>query len=166
MERAIPENLLTQWRALEPDLRASKPWFHQRIPLVPVGPLPLYLLALLITGIVTLAAVAVNLPAFLAGWFAGKKFPDDRNVISLWKILVGVPVFILWLAGVTVALLLFGKWWWLVVYAAITWLGLKCYYRFKKLAVAVHNAFRHPALRAKLQAFHTTVLQSLPNETP
>lgn len=165
MESAVPENILEQWRALEPELRAAKLWFHQGVPLVPAGPLVLYLLALIITGVLTLAAIAVNLPPFLGGWFAGKKFPDNRNVISLWKILVGMPIFILWMVLLTLILLLLGKVWWLAAYGAVTWLGLKGYYRFKKVAVAVHNGFRHPALRARMLAFHKTVLELLPDET-
>lgn len=165
MESAVPEKILDQWRALEPDLRAAKLLYHQNIPLTPVGPAVLYLVALLVTGVSTLAAIALNLPPFLAGWFAGKKFPDDRNVISLWKVLVGVPIFVLWMVCLTLTLLLLGRFWWLLGYGAVTWLGLKCYYRFKKLAVAVHNGLRHPALRSRLLAFHQTVVQSLPDET-
>jgi 1-acyl-sn-glycerol-3-phosphate acyltransferase len=165
MERAVPEKILEQWRGVEPELRAGKLWFHQAVPLMPVGPFMLYLAALIITGIFTVSALVLNLPPFLAGWYAGKKFPDDRNVISLWKILVGVPIFALWMVGLTLTLCLLGKFWWLAVYGAVTWLGLKCYYRFKKVAVAVHNGVCCPGLRSRMLAFHQTVLHSLPDET-
>lgn len=110
----------------------------------------------------TVAGVIINLPPFLAGWWAGRKFPDDRNVISLWKILVGIPVFTLWILAVAIILLFAGKIWWLAGYGVVTWLGLKCYYRFKKLLVAVHNGVRHPRLRPVMLAFHRTVIESLP----
>jgi 1-acyl-sn-glycerol-3-phosphate acyltransferase len=164
MERAVPGKILEQWRGVEPELRAGNLWFHQGVPLMPVGPFAVYLAALVITGIFTVAAVVANLPPFLAGWYAGKKFPDDRNVISLWKILVGMPIFVLWMVGVTLTLCLLGKFWWLAVYGAVTWLGLKCYYRFKKVAVAVHNGVCCSALRARMLAFHQTVFHSLPDE--
>ena len=165
MERAVPEKILEQWRGIESELRAGRLWFHQGVPLMPVGLIALYLVVLVFTGIVTAAAIVLNLPPFLAGWFAGKKFPDDRNVISLWKILVGVPIFVLWMVCLTLTLLVLGKFWWLAAYGAATWLGLKSYYRFKKVAVAVHNGVCRPALRPRMLAFHKTVLQSLPNET-
>ena len=60
---------------------------------LPVGPAVFYLAAFLVICPIVFAAIALNLPALIAGWYAGKKFPDGRNVVSLWKILVGVPVF-------------------------------------------------------------------------
>jgi hypothetical protein len=66
---------------------------------------------------------------------------------------------------VVITLLLLGKLLWLAAYVAVTCAGVKLYYRFKKLAVAVHNALRRPGLRKPALAFHQTVLQSLPDET-
>jgi 1-acyl-sn-glycerol-3-phosphate acyltransferase len=164
VEREVPERILSEWRSLEPELRKAKLWFHQGVPLFPMGPVPVYLLALLLIGPVALAAVALNLPPFLAGWLAGKKLPDDRNVISLWKILAGIPVFVLWAVAVLLAAIVSGKLLWLAAYTAITYAGLKLYYRFKKLAVAVHNGLRCPKLRARMLAFRETVIHSLPDE--
>jgi 1-acyl-sn-glycerol-3-phosphate acyltransferase len=136
--------------------------FHQGVPLVPMSPVWIYALALLVGAPIVAAALLVNLPPFLAGWFAGRKFPDDRNVISLWKILIGIPVFALWATGVVVVLLLKGKLLWLGLYVVVTWLGLALYYRVKKLAVAVHNGIRYPQLIPRLLAFRQTVLNALP----
>lgn len=36
-----------------------------------------------------------NLPVMCIPYFVGKKFADDKNVIALWRILSGVPAFIL-----------------------------------------------------------------------
>jgi 1-acyl-sn-glycerol-3-phosphate acyltransferase len=165
MERAVPATIMDAWRGLEPELRDAKLWFHQGVPLFAVGPVVLYLAALVVACPIVVAAIALNLPAFLAGWYAGKRFPDDRNVVSLWKILIGVPAFALWIGAVAVSLVLLEKFLWLAAYAAVTCAGAKFYYRFKKLAVAVHNSLRQPALRSRMLAFHQTVLQSLPDET-
>jgi len=165
MERAVPEEILDSWRGLEPDLHNAKLWFHQGVPMFSARPLALSMAALLVISPMVLAAMALNLPALAAGWWAGRKFPDDRNVISLWKILVGVPVFTLWAGVVMVVLVGLGQIWWPALYATITWLGLKLYHRFKKLIVAVHNGLSYPALRPRMLAFHQTVLHSLPDET-
>ena len=165
MERGVPGQITEQWEKLEPDLRRAKLWFHQDVPLFPTRPMMVYLLLLLIISPFVFAAILINLPALAAGWVAGEKFPDDRNVISLWRILVGVPVFVLWMTALTVTLLLLGKIGWLMALGVATWLGMKLYYRFKKLAVIVHNGIRHPVLRLNMLRFHQTVVQSLPDET-
>ena len=165
MEPAVPGKIMDEWRGLEPALRDAKLWFHQGAPLFPAGAVSLYLAGLLVVAPIVFAAIALNLPAFIAGWHAGKKLPDGRNVVSLWKILVGLPAFALWSGAVVMTLLLLGKLLWLAAYLAVTSAGVKLYYRFKKLVVAVHNGLRRPALRCRMLAFHQTVLQSLPDET-
>jgi len=165
LERGVPEKIMEEWGGLEPALTDASLWFHQGAPLFPAGPAVIYLVALLVISPIVFTAIALNLPAFIAGWYAGKKFPDGRNVVSLWKILMGVPVFALWGGAVILTLLLLGKFLWLAAYLAVTCAGVKLYYRFKKLAVAVHNALRRPALRSRMLKFHQTVLQSLPDET-
>jgi hypothetical protein len=165
MEKAVPEKITEQWRALEREARKAKLWFHQEVPLYPTGPVVLYLMTLLVVSPIVFAAIAFNLPAFVAGWYAGKKFPDDRNVISLWKILGGAPTFALWIGAVVVTTILLEKFLWLAAYVALTCAGLKLYYRFKKLAVAGHNALRRPALRKRALALRQSLLQSLPHET-
>ncbi len=165
LERAIPKKMMDEWRELESALKDTRLWFHQGVPLFPVGPAAFYLIAFLVISPIVVAAIILNLPAFIAGWYAGRKFPDGRNVVSLWKILVGMPVFALWGGFVIVVLLLLGKFLWLASYLASTWVGVKLYYRFKKLAVAVHNGLRQPALRGRMLDFHRTVIQSMANET-
>jgi 1-acyl-sn-glycerol-3-phosphate acyltransferase len=161
MEHAVPDKIAESWTKLEVELWGKKLWLHQGLPLFPSVPRFVCLLELLVLGPMVLAAAVLNLPALAAAWYAGKKFPDDRNVISLWKILVGVPAFLLWAMAVIAMTLLLGKIWWLLVYAVVTWLGLKFYHRFIRLAVEVHNALRQPALRDGMKAFWQTVQQSL-----
>ncbi len=165
LERHAPEKIVDEWKRLEPDFRDAKLWFHQGVPLFAVGSVVLYVIALLVISPVVLAAIILNLPAFVAGWYAGRKFPDNRNVISLWKILVGIPIFALWIGAVSLTMLMAGKFLWLAAYVAVTCAGVKLYYRFKKLLVAVHNTLRHPALGGRALAFHRSLLESLPHET-
>lgn len=164
LEHQVPPEILTAWQRLEPELRDRRLLFHQGVPLFPMGPVALYGLLMLVIGPVVLMAILANLPPFLGAWAAGMKFPDDRNVISLWKILVGVPLWILWAGFVALLLLLPGKPVLLAAYALLTWAGLKLYYRAKKLAVAVWNGILHRELGARLLDFRETVLRSLPDE--
>jgi hypothetical protein len=162
LEEEIPGPILAGWAALEPELRQKRLLVHQGVPLVPLGSVFSYLFALALLAPVMAAAIALNFPPFAAGWFAGKKFPDDRNVVSLWKVLVGIPAFLLWIVLVTILCLFQGRPMWLAIYALLTWTGLVLYYRVKKLSVAVGNGLRYPKLRLPLLRFRETVLRNLP----
>jgi 1-acyl-sn-glycerol-3-phosphate acyltransferase len=162
LEREVPKAIVEAESDLESEKARSRLHFHQGVPLMPMAPTWIYALLLLVCAPIAGAAILFNLPPFLAGWFAGRRFPDDRNVISLWKILVGIPALILWLLVVSLALLLAGKFVWLGLYGIITWLGLLLYYRVRKLAVAVYNGLRCPQLKPRLLAFRQTLLNSLP----
>jgi 1-acyl-sn-glycerol-3-phosphate acyltransferase len=165
MERAVPENISSSWQSLDADLRHAKVWRYEGAPCFPLKSAAGEWLALGAVVPFVAGAMALNLPAYAAGWFAGKKFPDDRNVISLWKILAGVPALTLWMGAVAAVLVVKAKFWWLAAYLAITWLGLQGYAPLKRLAVAVGNDLRYPALRPKFLSFRQTLLQSLPDET-
>ena len=160
-EHAIPEAVLSAWQALEPELDRRRLLRHQGVPLFPMGPVWVYLAAFLVLAPVVLLAWAMNLPPLAAAWWAGRTFPDDRNVISLWRILAGVPAFALWSLAVAVTLVASSHSSWLAGYVVASGLGLWLYYRVKKLAVAVHNGLRHPDLRARVLAFRQTVLAAL-----
>ena len=138
--------------------------FHQGVPLFPVGSIWRYVLALLLTAPLAVAGALFNLPPLLAGWWAGRTFSDGPNVVSLWRILVGAPASVLWLAIGTAAAIALGKPLWLAFYLLVSVMGLKLYYHVKKLAVAVHNGICHPELRARVVAFRETVLREIPDE--
>ena len=161
LEQRIPEAILQAAAGLETDLGRSRLLAHQGVPLFPMGPVWLYALALAVFGPLVLTAILFNLPPLLAGWLAGMKFPDDRNVISLWKILVGIPAFALWGAAV-VLVLLWERPWYAALYFLFTWLGLELYYRVKKLAVTLWNGLRYPKLKPRMLAFRQTVLEAVP----
>jgi 1-acyl-sn-glycerol-3-phosphate acyltransferase len=163
LENQIPAPILQEAAQLESRLSGRRLLFHQGIPLVPMGSVVIYMAALVVLGPVVAAAMLANAPPLLAGWFAGRKFPDDLNVISLWRILIGIPCFLLWLALWAVVCLCYGKLWFLA-YAALTWAGLFLYYRVKKLLVAVYNGLRYPGLRPLMLKFREIVVDLLPAE--
>jgi hypothetical protein len=162
LEAGVPEPLLARWLELESQLSARGVLLHQGVPLFPVGGWLRYALLLLVLGPIVLAGAMVNLPPLLAGWFAARKFADDLNVIALWRILVGLPLFVIWFAGVSVLLALFAGWLWVPGYALLTLAALKSHYRTKKLAVAVWNRLAHRSLASYAHEFHQAVLQTLP----
>jgi len=164
LEKRIPEPILRAAAGMDSVLQDRRLLLHQGVPLVPMSPVYVYVFALLPLAPVLLAAILLNAPPLLAGFFAGKKFPDDVNVISLWKVLVGIPTFLIWICFVCVACILLGKFSWLLVYGALTWVGLHLYYRVKKLAVAVHNGLRYPQLIPTMLQFRDTVLTNLPSD--
>ena len=132
------------------------------MPLFPVGPWLLYAVLLLVLGQLVLAGAAINLPPLLAAWLAARKRADDRNVIALWRILIGLPVFVIWFGVVSVSLALFTDWLWSLGYVMLTLVALKSLYRVKKLAVAVWNGWAHRNLAGRAHEFHRLVLQTLP----
>jgi 1-acyl-sn-glycerol-3-phosphate acyltransferase len=165
LEKQIPEPILRAAAGMDSTLQRGRLLLHQGVPLVPMGPVLFYVFALLILSPVVLAAMLLNAPPLLAGFLAGKKFPDDVNVISLWKVLVGIPTFLIWMSAVCITCILMGKPVWLLVYAGLTWAGLHLYYRVKKLAVAVHNGLRYSHLIPTMLQFRETVLSNLPRDT-
>ena len=162
LEPGEPEPLPLRWRKLQPQLVAPRVLLHQGVPLFPVGPWILYAVLLLVLGPIVLAGATANFPPLFAAWLVARKRADDLNVIALWRILIGLPVFLVWFGVVSVSLALMAGWLWLVGYALLTLLALKSLYRVKKLVVAVWNGIAHRNLAVAALEFHQLVLQTLP----
>ncbi len=158
-ESAIPSGALARWRELEPEFARDGVWRHQGVPLFPahshsVTP---YILTLAALGPLVLAGLIANLPPLAAAWLAGRKLADGPNVIALWRILVGVPVAVIWFVGMTAAIAMgigsaaAGG------YVVLTLLALKGFHPTGQLAVTVGNGILHGASGGKFRTF----LQSL-----
>jgi len=163
LEANMPASLLARWRGLASQFAARRALLHQGVPLFPVGPWALYALLLLLLGPMILAGVLVNLPPVLGGWLAGRKLADGLNVVALWRILVGLPLLVIWFGAVTILLAVFAAWWWLLGYLLLTLAALKLFYRARKLAVAAWNGLAHRALAGRAHELHQLVLQTLPS---
>lgn len=163
MEPGLPGNVLARWQEFETILSSRRPALHQGAPLFPDIPLPLALLFLILLGPIVLTGALANLPPLLAGWFAGKKFADGRNVIALWRILVGLPVFLLWFCLAALVLAIYAGGIAALAYAGLTFLALQLWTPARKLAVGVSNAIGHRALRAPLQALREALRTDLPS---
>lgn len=134
---------------------------HQGVPLMPIGSALPYLFAWVLLAPLIVIFLTTNLPPVLAGYWASRTLPDDRNVIAFWRTLVGPPVALLW-AGLFGSAL-FATWGLpaLSLYAATSIVGLKMFYRFRKLSVAVFNSLFAPHLKQPLLAFRSQLLRSL-----
>ncbi|HEV7401890.1 MAG TPA: 1-acyl-sn-glycerol-3-phosphate acyltransferase [Chthoniobacteraceae bacterium] len=161
LEAGVPEPLLAGWRDLTSRLAARRVLLHQGVPLFPIGPWMLYLVLLLGLGPLVLAGALVNAPPLFLGWLAARKFADDRNVIALWRNLVGLPLFVLWFGVVNLSLACFAGWAWVLGYVLLTVAALKSLYRAKKVGVSVWNGLVHRDLAPRAHAFHQSVLQAL-----
>ena len=164
LERGIPPVVEAAWRDLEPELARRRLWLHQGVPLFPMGSQAWYALLLIGAAGLALPGAALNFPPFAVAAWAGRKFPDDRNVVSLWKILVGLPAFLLWAVALIAAAAVSGRWLGFAAWLAATVMSLMLWYRVKKLAVIVHNGLRFPELRARVLAFRELVLKEVRDE--
>jgi hypothetical protein len=115
----------------------------------------------LVMAVRVLAGALLNLPPLAIAFWAGKRFPDDTNVIALWRILTGVPLLLVWAAAWAVVAAVLGSGWLMVAYPTLTWLAISGWYRLKKLAVVAWNGTFHSGLRADALAVHHAVITSL-----
>ncbi len=165
LEKGIPAPLAESWNALAAEFHRRGLLFHQGVPLCPVFPLVVMFAVIAVIGPITLAGWLLNAPPLLAGAWAGRKFADGPNVITLWRMLVGVPVFGLWAAIISLACSLFGHPAWIAVYAVVTLAALKLTRLTRKVVVEINNGLRHRDLRERALNFHRQLLDTLPDET-
>ncbi len=166
MERRLPPEAVAAWRALDEKARGKWLLRHQGVPLFPLSHPWGYAALTLLLALPVATGALVNLPPLVIAWWAGRHFPDDRNVIALWRILTGVPVFILWAAACCAAAIVWGPWWLPAAYLLFTWLSLHGWYRLKKVAVVAWNGLLHSRLRPDALAVHQAVLAALTTPLP
>jgi 1-acyl-sn-glycerol-3-phosphate acyltransferase len=162
-EGGIPEPVSHDWRQLVEKFASRRMLYNQGIPLFPGKPWWMYAASLCLLAPLVLAGVLVNFPPLLMGWFAGKKFSDDRNVIALWRLLIGLPIGLIWSLLVLVMLMFFCRWEWSLGYAVLTLSALRLTYRTKKVAVAVWNGLLHRSISRQAWHFHQRLSENLPN---
>lgn len=161
MEQELPQTAVQAWETLESKLQGKRVLRHQGVPLFAMQQPWLYAICALLLAIPVLAGALLNfLPLGIARW-AGQRFPDDTNIIALWQILAGVPLFILWLAVWLVVPLAIGHAWMTPIYLAMTWTALHGYYRLKKLTVAAWNSLFHSDLSSDARALHQAIINNL-----
>lgn len=165
LEKEIPAPLHESWGRLAAEFHRPGLLFHQGVPLCPIFPLAFMFAVLAVIGPVTLLGGLLNAPPLLAGAWAGRRFADGPNVVTLWRMLVGAPVFLAWLALIVLGCAWAGGGWWLAGYLAITWAALRLARLARKVIVEIKNGLSHRDLRERALRFHQQLLGTLPDET-
>ena len=162
-EKRIPLKLQVSWEALRNKLRAGNPirgkaanTFSQMSPSLAL------FAGILLAVLVGIGAVLNFLPLCGAYW-AGKKFPDAPNVITLWRILIGAPLFLLWFLAVFTGLAVSGRAAWFLGFLLLTCLGWLAYQPARQLFVAGWNGIRFPELRREYLDFQKLLFEELRN---
>lgn len=163
-ERRLPGEAVTAWKNLEHKSRGRRVLRHQGVPLFPLRMPWAYVVLTALLALPVLAGALLNLPPLAVAWWAGKRFPDDTNVIALWRILTGVPLLLLWATAWISTAATLGSGGLIVAYLILTGLAVLGWYRLKKLAVVAWNGTFHPDLRDDALAVRHAVLAAL--ETP
>jgi len=87
-----------------------------------------------------------NLPPVLAGWMAGRFMADERNNVTLWRILITVPALLAWTTGAFLLLLATGQPWLALVYPILTVAALRLHAPARKALIEGVNRLLHPEL--------------------
>lgn len=162
-EKGIPPGLQAPWEVLRDKLRTSHLNRHNAASaFTSVAPWTSIfagiLLALLVAGGATL-----NFLPLCGAYWAGKKFPDAPNVITLWRILIGAPLFLLWFPAVLTVLTVTGRGTWFLGFVLLTGIGWLAYQPARRFLVAGWNGVRFPELRTKYLDFQKLLLEEVRN---
>jgi len=150
LEGLITPGLSESLRALEAVAKDKGLFLHQGLPLMPLRLWQSDLIKWLLLAPIIACFSILNFPVLAAGHIASQLLPDEPNVISFWRMVVGLPVGLFWVVAVCVGLFVCAGPSWFVLYGAISTVGLLAWYRFRKLTVALGNAVFHPEVRAVL----------------
>lgn len=162
LEREIPAAMSAAFAKFQAASSGMKLARHQGVPLFAGRAVGLYALLLLLLSPIVAAGFVLNAFPVTAAYCAAQARADDRNVISLWRILVGAPLFLIWHVGIAITFACRFGWPSAAAYFAVTWAAIASWYRVKKLAVAVHNSLRHPSLANAAYEFHQQLLKEMP----
>ena len=131
---------------------------------MPVGAVAPYVLLWLLLAPLEAAFLLSNAPAVAGAVWASRTLPDERNVIALWRMLVGMPLGALWAAFLCALLLALAGPLWALLYVAVCIAGVRAYYRFRKLSIALYNVLFVRRLRDELLNFRLALAASLDAE--
>jgi len=160
-ENGIPEPLRSSWntlhgRMLATNLKrsAAASAFTEASPWLSLCA------GLALTPLVCIGALLNPLPLGGAYW-AGKKLSDGPNVITLWRILAGVPLFAVWIVAILTVLVVTGNAVWFLLFVPFTAMAWVAYAPARQSLLAGWNGMRFPKLRREYLEFRRAFLQEL-----
>lgn len=126
---------------------------YNRIPLVPDRSLHSHILKLIGLGPFVAFMLVANMPILLGARYAARKLAKGQNVISLFRLFVGLPLMLVWGSLTLAALALVGlpELW--MISLSISLIGLGAYDAVKKSWTVVMNRRKSNAFRAAFNAF-------------
>ena len=143
----MPQPVASAWRrVIESDLSTNL-----EVPVVSQRGAPWSALWLLIQLPFVIAGFIVNLPVVLGAWAAGRRFADARNTITLWRILIGMPLALVWLVTIATVALVTKTSDYLSVYFWSTFFGLWLYPELRERWPRFRNAFANAERRADVK---------------
>jgi len=161
-EREVPQPLADGWRRIDGVASEKGLARYHGMPLYPLRGLLPELAVWLVSTPFAAVAVALNCVPFFAAFFAASRLADDRNVITLWRILVGIPSLFLWVGLFGVIASVSGAWLEFLLYIFLSVPGLFAYDAAKRSSVALYNRLRFPAFAEEVLAFRIRLLEVLP----
>lgn len=114
-----------------------------------------------ITAPLVLVAFAFNLIPVSIGFFCGKKLPDEKNVITFWRIVTGFAAGLVWIVFVLIFFKLSGA-----LLLLVSFLGFKVYGAFKKHFVSLVNFFKAARVRKEFQQLRQDAVKRVKNCRP
>ncbi len=100
------------------------------IPQPPRNSAPTDLLALMVLAALWLAAVLAQFPVIAAAGLAARRMADGSNVVSLWRILAGMPACLLWNSLLLAMGIACGVPWIAPLALALGWIGCRIHRPF------------------------------------
>lgn len=162
-ERNVPPKLRHDAATLDTATGRTPVLKHQGIPLTLTGTTLPYIAAWALLAPIMLAAVLVNLPPLVAAHLGARRLADELNVVAFFRMLVGVPVAMIW---TVLAIAVFWLYWGpfaALAYVSLSGLALRLWYPFRTLSVALFNRMFAPRIKRPLAAFRDTLTRSVRN---
>ena len=146
-----------RWQSLKRASEAAGAKRYNRVPLVPGGSIHTHTLTLIGLGPWVAFMLAANVPVLIAARLLAARLADDRNVISLYRLLVGLPLMILWGGLTLVAFVWLGQPWIWAISLSLSLIGLGSYDTVKRSWTVLWNRTRSAQFQPEFEAFMRAV---------
>jgi len=162
-EKRDSKTTALQMQRLDDLVQHRKLCKHQGLPLIPVGSWQKYALCWFMLMPFVVGFCLLNAPVLAISYIASRKLPDAPNVIAFWRMTAAVPLGLLWAILISFVSIIYASPLMLVIYWVTTITGLRAWYRFRKLSVALCNALLHAPTKSLLLKMYQELKQDMSN---